>query len=64
MEATLFLQLRVSLRFFPPGELTQARVEDLVARLRTREPAPYRHWFPTSARRMRSLVGTRNNGRG
>jgi hypothetical protein len=50
MEATLFLQLRVSLRFFPPGELTNARVEDLVARLRTREPAPYRHWFPTPAR--------------
>jgi hypothetical protein len=50
MEATLFLQLRVSLRFFAPGDLTQAMVEDLVARLRTREPAPYRHWFTTAAR--------------
>lgn len=46
MEAT-FLQLRISLNYRAAGDLTHALVDDLLARLRTREPAPYRHWFPS-----------------
>ena len=46
MDAT-FLQLRVSLSYRAAGDLTHAIVDDLLARLRTKEPVPYRHWFPT-----------------
>lgn len=46
MDATS-LQLRVSLSYRAAGDLTHAIVDDVVARLRTKDPAPYRHWFPS-----------------
>jgi hypothetical protein len=42
-----FLQLRVSLSYHAAGDLMHAIVEDLLARPRPKEPAPYWHWFPT-----------------
>lgn len=42
-----FLQLRVSLSYDAAGDLTHPMVEGLLARLRPKEPARYRHWFPT-----------------
>jgi hypothetical protein len=47
VDTNLFLQLRISLSYRVAGDLTQATVDDLLARLRTQDPAPYRHWFPT-----------------